>query len=222
VLVTNGAKELVWSGGFEPFGEDWNGAGKAGVFLRLPGQWDDETWKKATIGEVVYYNVFRWYQPNTGRYSRPDPLRLSLRAETNPFLYVRSRPLLGIDHLGLVTSKAECCSECDAAQMTDELNKAFGWLLTRHKRYWAKPFTSGDSCLTSALRLAGDIESALRRKPASTIPPATIPNAWRWPNSSAVDTGRSSASTTCYVSAKHCRFFPQRAEDPGSTLAEES
>lgn len=32
------------------------GALESGVFLRLPGQLDDETWRDATIGVKVYYN----------------------------------------------------------------------------------------------------------------------------------------------------------------------
>ena len=49
-LATNGAGAEVWSGGFEPFGADWNAAGEAGVFLRFPGQWDDEAWHQGPVG----------------------------------------------------------------------------------------------------------------------------------------------------------------------------
>jgi hypothetical protein len=60
-LATDSAGVSLWSGGFEPFGEDWNGAGSAGVFLRFPGQWDDSAWGEAGLGADVYYNVHRWY-----------------------------------------------------------------------------------------------------------------------------------------------------------------
>ena len=39
LVATADTGALVWQGGFEPFGADWNGAKAAGVFLRFPGQW---------------------------------------------------------------------------------------------------------------------------------------------------------------------------------------
>ena len=68
----------VWSGGFEPFGGDWQiGASSAlenGVFLRFPGQWEDTTWGPATLGAGQHYNVHRWFEQGTGRYGRGDPI----------------------------------------------------------------------------------------------------------------------------------------------------
>ena len=75
-LATDAAGVVLWSGGFEPFGEDWNGAGSAGVFLRFPGQWDDAAWVEAGLGAEVYYNLYRWYEPQIGRYTKVDPLGL--------------------------------------------------------------------------------------------------------------------------------------------------
>jgi hypothetical protein len=74
---------------FEPFGMDWQagtgaGASENGVFLRLPGQWVDTTWEAATLGAEIYYNVARWYEPQTGRYTRVDPLGLGLLMNATP------------------------------------------------------------------------------------------------------------------------------------------
>jgi hypothetical protein len=73
VLATDAVGAEVWSRGFEPFGEDWKGAQEAGVFMRLPGQWESRVWEEAEMGAEVYYNVRRWYSP--GRGLLPDPGR---------------------------------------------------------------------------------------------------------------------------------------------------
>jgi len=126
VMATDDAAPpvVIWSGGFEPFGRDWQsgtsaGALENGVFLRLPGQWEDEFWSDATLGAPMAYNVHRWYQYGTGRYSRADPIGVidaelfsalspddQLRAN-HLYAYSASRPLLEIDPLGL-KSKV-CC-----------------------------------------------------------------------------------------------------------------
>jgi hypothetical protein len=80
-LATGTTGAVVWSGGFEAFGRDWqattsNGALGSGIFLRAMGQWDDEAWSSA-LKSGLYYNVNRWYEPATGRYSAADPLARS-------------------------------------------------------------------------------------------------------------------------------------------------
>jgi len=94
------AGALVWQGGFDPYGEDYAGAMGAGIFLRLPGQWVDETWSDSTD---LSYNVNRWYDPRTGRYSQADPLGMfpPERATSNLFVYALANPLLSYDPLGL-------------------------------------------------------------------------------------------------------------------------
>ena len=109
----------VWQGGFEPFGADWqagtaNGASENGLQLRLPGQWDDETW----AGAGIFYNVHRWLQAATGSYTRVDPLGLVDRAMFSPksaqgsqlelvFGYAQMNPLLRFDRLG--EKSRVCC-----------------------------------------------------------------------------------------------------------------
>ena len=79
VFAFNQAGAAYWSGGLEPFGRDWqegtaNDMLTKGIFLRLPGQWDDALFSNATLGADIYYNVHRWYEPQTGRYTSVDPL----------------------------------------------------------------------------------------------------------------------------------------------------
>ncbi len=79
LVATDQTGAITWEGGFQPFGTDYQagtmaGASENGIDLRLPGQWENPTWADATSGAGVYYNVWRWYAPDDGRYTRPDPL----------------------------------------------------------------------------------------------------------------------------------------------------
>ena len=93
ILATAETGALIWQGGFEPFGENWNNASGAGVFLRLPGQWD-QVWESARLESGLYYNVWRWYGWEVGRYTSPDPLGLTSSvdlyglAHSNPLFFV--------------------------------------------------------------------------------------------------------------------------------------
>jgi RHS repeat-associated protein len=60
--------------------------------LRMPGQYSDEE-------TGLYYNLFRDYDPDAGRYLTPDPL--GEMAGLNGFSYVNSDPLNRIDYDGL-------------------------------------------------------------------------------------------------------------------------
>ncbi len=48
----------------------------------------------------LYYNVHRWYEFQTGRYSRPDPLGLEA-GDPNIYLYAGGVPSALLDPLGL-------------------------------------------------------------------------------------------------------------------------
>ena len=111
LLATDDSGAVTWEGGLEPFGRDHQagtpaGALESGLFLRLPGQWEDSTWTDATSGAGIAYNVARWIEPQTGRYTRPDPAgRLG---ELHPYLYARGNPVLISDFLGL--KSRTCCT----------------------------------------------------------------------------------------------------------------
>ncbi len=105
-LTTAGAQH--WLGGFEPFGRDHQQGGAQdslakGIFLRMPGQWDDPLFNGATLGDDVYYNVHRWYEVQTARYVRVDPLNF-LTSEPL-FAYASASPLRLTDPLGLYAQR---------------------------------------------------------------------------------------------------------------------
>ena len=118
VLATDSLGGLVWRGGFEPFGADYQagtpaGSQEHGIFLRLPGQWDDDTWRTASLGAEVYYNVWRWHEYGTGRYTRPDPV--GLRGGVNLFAYTSGRPTYQTDPLGREVRTVGCNATQSAA-----------------------------------------------------------------------------------------------------------
>jgi RHS repeat-associated protein len=89
--------KVVWAWESEAFGTslpDQNPSG-LGTFvfnLRFPGQYYD-----AETG--LHYNVFRDYDPRTGRYIQSDPIGLA--GGLNTYAYVGNNPLNYIDPLGL-------------------------------------------------------------------------------------------------------------------------
>lgn len=103
VLATNSSGLSVWSGGFEPFGRDYSipSAETQGIYIRLPGQWEDALLNNSTLGADLHYNVHRWLEPQSGRYVSPDPI--GLVGGDNLFSYALQRPLRFTDPLGLAT-----------------------------------------------------------------------------------------------------------------------
>ncbi|MFH8895046.1 DUF6531 domain-containing protein [Streptomyces coeruleorubidus] len=69
----------------------WTGESSAYTPLRFPGQYYDPE-------SGLHYNFHRYYDPETARYTTPDPLGLG--PSPNPFLYFLD-PLLSADPLGL-------------------------------------------------------------------------------------------------------------------------
>ncbi len=61
-----------------------------GLFLRLPGQWEDGAWTRSTSTDLVD-NVRRWYRPSLGKCLSPDPV-LS-EAAVRPYAYARASSL---------------------------------------------------------------------------------------------------------------------------------
>lgn len=100
IMASSQSTLVNWSGGFEPFGADWNGGGAVGIFLSFPGQWSDPSFNDA--GSLLRQNAYRWYSAQQARYVTVDPLR-----QSNPagelFSYVRQNPKVASDPLGLRT-----------------------------------------------------------------------------------------------------------------------
>ena len=96
-LLTNQTGQPVWRALASPFGkatvdEDVDGDGTDVVInLRFPGQYFD-----AESG--LHYNMFRTYDPETGRYITSDPI--GLLGGINTYAYVGGNPLNYIDPTG--------------------------------------------------------------------------------------------------------------------------
>jgi RHS repeat-associated protein len=92
---------VVWRDDGEAFGETAPtqtvpaGAYPVIVNLRNPGQYfDQET--------GLFYNVARYYNPQSGRYLTSDPI--GLRGGLDTYAYVGGNPLSNTDPLGLINS----------------------------------------------------------------------------------------------------------------------
>lgn len=121
-LATGSTPAITWRVEYEPFGSVY-GSPRAGaasdVRLRLPGQ----EYRETSPGRN--YNVFRWYRPDVGQYTQPDPL-LSVpdlgprlkglfdTGELNPYLYARGNPTVFRDPLGLCS----VCDDCPSGEWT--------------------------------------------------------------------------------------------------------
>ncbi|MBT3058092.1 MAG: DUF2235 domain-containing protein [Candidatus Thiodiazotropha sp. (ex Lucina pensylvanica)] len=99
VAVSDSAGRLVWRAHYAPFGrahiEDDPDGDQISfqLNLRLPGQYEDtET--------GLYYNYYRYYDPETGRYLSSDPL--DLNAGMNTYAYAANDPVRNIDPTGLL------------------------------------------------------------------------------------------------------------------------
>ncbi|MGA6108780.1 RHS repeat-associated core domain-containing protein [Pseudomonas solani] len=93
-LATNQGGNLVWSWQSNAFGvgQPNTYGGNIDVILRFPGQIAD-------AHSALYYNYFRDYDPETGRYVESDPI--GLNGGLNTFAYVMGNPLVLTDPLGL-------------------------------------------------------------------------------------------------------------------------
>lgn len=64
-----------------------------------------QEWPTLTTSDATShpYQVHRWYTPDVGRYTRPDPLldQFSFMGDQHPYLYVLSNPVRFKDLLGL-------------------------------------------------------------------------------------------------------------------------
>ena len=91
-------KNVVWRWDSDAFGntapnEDPDGDGvKTTINLRFPGQYFD-----AESG--LHYNWHRYYDPQVGRYTQPDPI--GVEGGVNPYAYVGGNPLSYTDPKGL-------------------------------------------------------------------------------------------------------------------------
>lgn len=96
-LATNQSGQEIWRWKSDAFGDgvavSAPNSGLDAINLRFPGQYYD--------GESeLYYNYFRDYDPQTGRYVESDPI--GLKGGLNTYGYVSGNPLVFTDSSGLV------------------------------------------------------------------------------------------------------------------------
>lgn len=96
--LTDSTGAVAWSADYKPFGEALI-TGTVTNNLRFPGQYYD-----AETG--LYYNYFRDYNPNIGRYVQADPI--GLRGGINLFAYTKNNPIKFTDSTGLTSGGTKC------------------------------------------------------------------------------------------------------------------
>jgi RHS repeat-associated protein len=92
IRMTDAAKATVWQAIWKPWGEPQSITGTQANNLRFPGQYFQ-------LETGLAYNWHRHYDPVTGRYIQPDPLRFV--DGPSVYAYVGSSPYMKVDPAGL-------------------------------------------------------------------------------------------------------------------------
>jgi RHS repeat-associated protein len=105
--LTDATKATVWQATYKPWGEVQSMSGTRTQNLRFPGQYFQ-------IETNLAYNHHRQYDPTTGRYTQPDPLRFV--DGPSIYAYAKSSPLVNVDPTGLGKKKSPTlfCIRCKA------------------------------------------------------------------------------------------------------------
>ena len=90
--LTDAARTTVWSASYDPFGQPWQVTGPVEQNLRFPGQY-------FLLETGLAYNWHRFYDPATGRYIQPDPLRFV--DGPSVYGYAGASPMMRVDPEGL-------------------------------------------------------------------------------------------------------------------------
>jgi RHS repeat-associated protein len=93
--VTDASQNLVWDAVLRPFGRIEQESFSFTQLLRFPGQYHDTE-------DKLFYNVFRDYDPDVGRYVESDPIGLD--GGMNTYAYAVANPLNAVDEFGLFPS----------------------------------------------------------------------------------------------------------------------
>ncbi|WP_422397673.1 RHS repeat domain-containing protein [Shewanella baltica] len=96
-LLTNASQALVWKANLKAFDRTVQTSSIGSFNLGFPGQYHDSE-------SELYYNMFRYYDPELGRYIQSDPIGLA--GGINTYGYVGGNPITAIDPFGL----AKVCS----------------------------------------------------------------------------------------------------------------
>ncbi len=106
-LMTNASDSVVWRANLKSFERTVQTSSIGDFNIGFPGQyWDEE--------KGCYYNMFRDYDPETGRYLQSDPIGLAGRMNT--YAYVGGNHVSYVDPDGLIGVQAGMCALMAVAQ----------------------------------------------------------------------------------------------------------
>jgi RHS repeat-associated protein len=109
--VTDESGRFIWAGRFDPYGKRLSSSGSVHQPFGLPGQYGDEE-------NGLYYNLFRYYDPEDRRYITHDPI--GLKGGYSLYHYA-SNPLSSIDPLGLIILRPVPYGSTDLMPAVDDL-----------------------------------------------------------------------------------------------------
>jgi RHS repeat-associated protein len=96
IRMTDATKATVWQATYKPFGEVQTTSGTKALNTRFPGQ-------VFQIETSYAYNWHRHYDPISGRYTQPDPLRFV--DGPSMYAYGKNSPIMITDRTGLNTPR---------------------------------------------------------------------------------------------------------------------
>ena len=130
------AGKLAWKAQLDVYGVARTDVMKTGCPWRWPGQYEDEE-------TGLYYNRFRYYDPEAGRYISQDPIRLEGGAEL--YSYVHD-PLVWSDPLGLEKERGLWLLTEALSDAKKTIGRNTYWRHISPGYWWSKDFAGhGDS-----------------------------------------------------------------------------
>ncbi len=137
--ISNAQNQTLWQWEYSGFGEkeaqNTPAAPKGFAYkLRYPGQYFDSE-------SGLFYNWHRSYDPQTGRYTQPDPI--GLEGGWNRFTYVENNPIWAIDPQGL---QAATWSDAQSRMDGNRLSQTVVFALKTVYPYRSMPWGVTGAC----------------------------------------------------------------------------